>query len=72
MEERLKAMANEDGEDYGEELNKLREEMKQTKDIVKNIEMMLAQIHAESVRSSNQNDDWQMTSSNEIRASRLS
>ena len=57
MEERLKAMANEDGEDYGEELNKLREEMKQTKDIVKNIEMMLAQIHAESVRSSNQNDD---------------
>ena len=57
-------MTTNEGEDYGEQLDELREEMKQTKDIVreneirlKNIEAMLAQIHAESVRSSNYDDE---------------
>ena len=56
IEEQLKTLTNQNKEDYEEQLDELREEIKQTNELVrgnenrlKNIEALLTQIHAGSI-----------------------
>ena len=56
IEEQLKTLSNEGKEDYEEQFDELREEIKQTNELVrenqnrlKNIEALLTQIHAGSI-----------------------